>query len=76
LLPIYPFILTETKLDSKSQYDSLFKGGSYVELISVSGVHIRVDSNLPFWQIYTPPDSKRIAIEPMSYCGNVYRIQG
>jgi hypothetical protein len=33
-----------------------------------------VESNLQFWQIYTPDDGKRIAIEPMSFHGNVYEI--
>lgn len=29
---------------------------------------------MPYWQIYTPPDRKRIAVEPMSFTGNVYKI--
>jgi hypothetical protein len=29
---------------------------------------------MPYWQIYTPPDGKRIAVEPMSFTANVYKI--
>lgn len=31
-------------------------------------------SDLQYWQIYTP-DEKRIAVEPMSFTGNVFRIR-
>lgn len=27
-----------------------------------------------YWQIYTPPDHKRIAIQPVTFGGNVYTI--
>lgn len=30
---------------------------------------------MPYWQIYTPDDT-RIAVEPMSFCGNLYKIYG
>jgi hypothetical protein len=27
---------------------------------------------MKYWQIYTPPDGHRIAVEPMTFIGNVY----
>lgn len=35
---------------------------------------MKISSALPYWQIYTPPCGKRIAVEPMSFTGNMYRI--
>jgi hypothetical protein len=35
---------------------------------------VKISSGLPYWQIYTPPDGKRIAVEPMSFTGNLYAI--
>ena len=29
---------------------------------------------MPYWQIYTPPNGKCIAVEPMSFTANVYKI--
>lgn len=29
---------------------------------------------MKFWQVYTPPDGKRIAVEPMTFIGNIYKI--
>jgi hypothetical protein len=43
-------------------------------LINSNGFSLTITSNLPFWQIYTPPDGKRIAVEPMSFTGNLYKI--
>jgi len=67
-------------IDGKKKYDSLFQGpkefsendlDNFVELDD--GVNkLRIESNLEFWQIYTPEDGKRIAIEPMSFHGNLY----
>ena len=29
---------------------------------------------MKYWQIYTPPDGIRIAVEPMTFMGNLYTI--
>jgi hypothetical protein len=29
---------------------------------------------MKYWQVYTPPDGKRIAVEPMTFVGNLYSI--
>jgi hypothetical protein len=29
---------------------------------------------MKYWQIYTPPDGKRIAVEPMTFIGNLYAL--
>lgn len=68
------------KINGNEKYDSLFQGasefsqdklGNFVELDD--GLNkVRIESNLEYWQIYTPPDGKRIAIEPMSFHGNIY----
>jgi len=59
-------------LDNK--YDDLFEGGTFLEIASTDHFHVKITSPLPYWQIYTPPDGKRIAVEPMSFTGNVYKI--
>jgi hypothetical protein len=55
-------------------YDSLFEGGTYLQLTNPTGFNVRISSQLPYWQIYTPPEGKRIAVEPMSFVGNLYDI--
>lgn len=35
---------------------------------------VSIESDLPYWQIYTPASRKTIAIEPVSFCGNLYNI--
>lgn len=37
-------------------------------------VTVSIESDLPYWQIYTPASRKTIAIEPVSFCGNLYNI--
>lgn len=61
-------------ISSGEKYDSLFEGGTFVNLESKNGFNVRIQSELPYWQIYTPPDGRRIAIEPMSFTANVYKI--
>jgi hypothetical protein len=45
-----------------------------LEIATTDNFHVKITSHLPYWQIYTPPDGKRIAVEPMSFTGNVYKI--
>jgi hypothetical protein len=61
-------------LRAGDKYNNLFKGGSYFELISKKKTHLRISTDLPYWQIYTPENKSRIAIEPASFCGNLYNI--
>ncbi len=44
------------------KYDHLFEGGSFLQITSKDGFNVRINSKLPYWQIYTPPDGKRIAV--------------
>jgi hypothetical protein len=71
---IYPYQKTEVEIQSDKKYDDLFEGGSFFKLISLDNFNLKISSSLPYWQVYTPPDGKRIAIEPMSFTGNVYKI--
>jgi hypothetical protein len=43
------------KIDNQGTYNNLFKGGNYFELIAQNGAHLRLSSDLPYWQIYNPP---------------------
>jgi hypothetical protein len=43
-------------------------------LKSKAGVRARLESDLPFWQIYNPPERRTIAVEPASFSGNLYHI--
>ena len=74
LMTVFPFERQEIKVNSQDQYDSLFEGGSYLQIGNKTGFNVRINSSLPYWQIYTPPDGKRIAVEPMSFTGNLYHI--
>jgi len=49
-------------------------GGNYVELLSKTGVKVRLESDLKYWQIYTPQERTAIAVEPVSFGGNLYEI--
>lgn len=61
-------------IDNKGSYNNLFLGGSYFELISDAKTHLKLSSDLPFWQVYNPQDRTKIAVEPASFCGNLYTI--
>ena len=43
-------------------------------MASKGGFDVKINSSLPYWQIYTPPCGKRIAVEPMTFVGNLYDI--
>lgn len=58
-----------------SKYDNLYRKGSFFSIQSdILKKSVTIKSNLPYWQIYTP-DEKRIAVEPMSFTGNVFRVR-
>ena len=66
------------KLKSGENYDSLFEreGLGYLRIQSLElNKEVEISSSdMHFWQVYTPPDGKRIAVEPMTFCGNLYKI--
>lgn len=37
------------------------------------GVEIR-SRDMRYWQVYTPEGGRKIAVEPMTFMGNVYRV--
>ena len=76
LLPIYPFIVEPARIIPGEKLDDLFRGGSY---FSISSDEIKKkltirSPELKYWQIYTP-DEQHIAIEPMSFSGNIFAIR-
>ena len=54
------------------KYDNLFYPGTYFSIQGKTHT-LTISSNMPYWQIYTP-DEYRIAVEPMSFCGNIFSI--
>ena len=71
---IYPYQKIDVEIQLDKKYDDLFEGGTFLEITSTDNFHLKIHSSLPYWQIYTPPYGKRIAVEPMSFTGNVYKI--
>jgi hypothetical protein len=61
ILPIYPFQRREIKIDNKGTYNNLFEGGTYFELKS-NEAHVKLSSDLPYWQIYNPAERTKIAV--------------
>ena len=70
----YPYEKQDIAVKSSEKYDSLFEGGTFLQIANKDGFNVKINSELPFWQIYTPPDGKRIAVEPMTFTGNLYHI--
>ena len=50
------------------------EGGSLELIDEQKSITVQIQSKLKYWQIYTPGDRTRIAVEPMSFCGNMYKI--
>ena len=78
-MPIYPFQFSNVDVNENGNYDSLFvvedEEGGFLELIDEKReVNVSIKSKMKYWQVYTPGDRKRIAVEPMSFCGNMYKI--
>ena len=73
-MTLFPFQRKDLTVSPLETYDSLFEGGTYLQLTNPTGFNVRISSQLPYWQIYTPPEGKRIAVEPMSFVGNLYDI--
>lgn len=73
-MTIYPYERSDIVVNPAQKYDHLFEGGSFLQITSKDGFNVRINSKLPYWQIYTPPEGKRIAVEPMTFTGNLYKI--
>lgn len=76
LLPVYPFVVEPARIMPGEKFDNLFRGGSRFSIVSN---HLKKkltiqSKELKYWQVYTP-DEHRIAVEPMSFCGNIFAIR-
>lgn len=77
MLPVYPFNKSELHIREGNQYDHLFlkEGEGFVRLKAKDGPSVEISSKeMHYWQVYTPGDGARIAVEPMTFCGNLYKI--
>lgn len=78
MLPVYPPVMKEKVIVNTGSYDDLFvveEGNGYLQLKGEGHV-VRIEnkSNMKYWQVYTPADRKRIAVEPMTFVGNLYAL--
>lgn len=78
-MPIVPLIESNVEIMSTKKYDHLFKnngeGEAFFRLCKPHGHSVEVKSiDMKYWQVYTPPDGVRIAVEPMTFFGNMYAL--
>lgn len=79
LLPILPFVESYKNIVPTQKYDHLFKfegeGEAYFRMGKPNSQKVQIKSkDMRYWQVYTPADGNRIAVEPMTFFGNIYSV--